>query len=121
MNKSALIQILTAIVSCILALFLIDPFGLWMASMVQMMVLALAVIAFGALAIFVVHEGDGDERDDTHRALAGRAAFLAGGAVLLLGIVLESIAHALDPWLVVALAAMVCAKTIVRLWSTRYR
>jgi hypothetical protein len=44
--------------------------------------------------------------------LAGRIAFLAGSAILLLGIVVQTYFHALDPWLVAALAAMVIAKMV---------
>jgi hypothetical protein len=40
---------------------------------------------------------------------------------LILGIGLQAKAHAIDPWLVWALVAMVLAKVGARIWSTRYR
>ncbi len=120
MNKSIL-QLVFAALSCLFGVLLILPSNIWMPSMAQMTILALAVIAFGVLAIFVAHEGDGDEREEVHRALAGRTAFLAGGAILLFAIVVESIAHTLDQWLVLALLGMVIGKEGANFWNDRYR
>src|SRR5579864_6689249 len=106
MNSPTLAQLFSAIVFVALSVFLIDPMGLWMPTMAQMTMLALVVIAFGVFVIFLVHESGGDERDESNRAFAGRVAFLAGSVVLLVGIVVESLAHALDTLLVVALVAM---------------
>lgn len=119
--KNNFFEGLVAVVLVVLAVVLVNPAGWYMSGGVAMLVLALVVAAGCAWGIFVMREGAADEREEAHRALAGRAAFLAGGAVLLLGIVLEEFAHALDPWLVGALVAMVAAKWVARLWSdSRY-
>ncbi len=110
-----------AVLLILAGVLLINPFDLWMPGLTQMAILAAFVVLCGALALFVLLERAGDERDEAHRALAGRAAFLAGGTVLLAGIVVQSLAHDLDPWLVGVLVAMVAAKAIARWYATRYR
>lgn len=101
--------------------FLINPFEVWMPDMAHMTVLGVTVAAFGVLSLFIVHETSEDERDDAHRMLAGRAAFMAGSLVLLVGIVVQTLADNLDSWLVVALVSMVIAKLATRIWSRIYR
>ena len=79
-------EIFSALVFCAIAVLLLNPMDFWMPSMAHMTVLAVGAAAFGAFAIFVLRERAEDERDEVHRALAGRAAFLAGSGVLILGI-----------------------------------
>jgi len=117
--KNNLIEGVLALVLVVLAVLLINPMHLWMPDTGAMLVLVLAVAAAAAWGIFVMREQAGDEREEAHRAAAGRAAFLAGGAVLVIGIVVEELSHSLDPWLVYALVAMVLAKYASRLWSER--
>ncbi len=111
----------SALVFCALALFLINPMRLWMPSMSHMMTIGLATIALAAFIVFVLREGAIDERDDAHRAIAGRMAFLAGSAVLIVGIVTQNARGPVDTWLVSALIAMVLAKLGARVWSMWYR
>jgi hypothetical protein len=121
MNTNGIFQITSAVVLAMLAVLLVNPFDFWMPTMLHMAVLAAAVVVSGAFSIFVLSEKAADERDNEHRQTAGRAAFLAGGAVLLAGIVIETLQHALDPWLVWALLIMVATKAVARFYSTRYR
>jgi hypothetical protein len=120
-NRNTLAQVGSASLFALLSLALINPFGLWMPSMAHETILALLVIAFGIFLAFLLKERAGDERDDAHRALAGRAAFLIGCAVLLAGVLAQSMSGMFDAWLVGALAAMVLAKVAARLWSERVR
>jgi hypothetical protein len=121
MNRSIIFQVLSACLLVVLAAALVDPFGLWMSGMMHMATLGGAVVAFGILALFVLAETGGDEREVSHRMLSGRAAFIAGGTVLLTAIVIQSIDHTLDSWLVYALVAMVLAKMCARIFSGLYR
>jgi hypothetical protein len=70
-------------------------------------------------ASFILKETAFDERDDANRSLAGRNAFLAGSAVLVVGIVAQGYSHSVDPWLVVALIVMILVKIATRLWSDK--
>ncbi len=81
--------------------------------------LVLALVLFGIFASFILREKIVDERDTVHETLAGRNAFLAGSAVLILGIVVEGYAHTVDPWLVATLTVMIVAKIATRLWSDK--
>jgi hypothetical protein len=75
---------------------------------------------FVAYALLVWREVGGDERDDLHRHLAGRIAYLVGSGVLVAGIIVQSLSGAVDPWLIATLAAMVLAKA-VGIAFARYR
>lgn len=104
----------------ILFLFLcLNPFGWFMYSMWQMLILVFLVIIFAIFTVFVWREGKGDERDVMHRMLAGRHAFLAGTSILLVGIVVQSLQHVLDHWLVITLGVMVLAKIFGLLYSQK--
>ena len=121
MNKDTMPEIISAVAVCVLALFLLNPMGLWMPTMAHMTMLALAAAAFAVFIVFILRECVADERDEIHRSAAGRAAFLAGSAILIIGIAVQSASHRVDPWLVIALIAMVVGKVGARIWSTMYR
>lgn len=103
----------------VIAVLLLNPFHFWMPDMMVMSMLAIALVLFAIFASFVLREKSIDERDDQHRTLAGRNAFLAGSATLILGIIVQGYSHAVDPWLVVALIVMVVTKIGTRMWSDR--
>ena len=94
----------------ILLVAILNPFHLWMPDMLHMMMLAAALVVFGFFAAFVLRERATDERESTHRMLAGRAAFLAGTAALIAAIVYQSYLDQLDVWLVFVLVVMVISK-----------
>lgn len=103
----------------VLLVLLANPLDIFMPSPITMMLLTAIVILALLLASFVWKETAQDEREHVHRMLAGRAAFLAGAVVLLLGIAVQTFAHRLDLWLPAALGAMVAAKLAVRAYSRR--
>lgn len=84
-----------------------------------MCMLALVVVSFAVLAAFVMREHAADEREVYHRMLAGRAAFICGTAIIILGISIQTLNHAVDVWLVVALVGMILSKFGARLYSDR--
>lgn len=111
----------TLVTACLvaLAILLLNPFQFWMPDMMVMVMLAVTLGLFGIFASFILRERIGDERDSLHRGLAGRNAFLAGSGVLTLAIVIQGYAHAVDPWLVVALITMIVVKILTRIWSDK--
>lgn len=117
--KNDLSEVCTTLFLILIAILLLNPFDFWMPDMMIVGMLILALVLFGIFASFILREKTVDERDTVHETLAGRNAFLAGAAVLILGIVVEGYTHAVDPWLVVALIAMITAKVITRMWSDR--
>jgi len=119
MSSHRTIEAFTAFILVVAAVFLVNPFEIWMPSMLHMSMLAILIAAVGGLAAFMLSEKSKDERDEAHRSHAGHAAFLTGSAILVLGIAFQTFAHAIDPWLVAALVGMVLAKVATRWWCER--
>jgi len=112
-NNNLIIEIGIGVVLTALLGILTYAQTAWMPNMATMTTLVLIAAAFGAFAVFVFHEGHGDEREQLIRFIASRTAFLATGTVLLLGIIVETFTqHTPDPWLCLALVVMVGGKII---------
>ena len=111
----------TIVTVCLIAIaiLLLNPFHFWMPDMMVMAMLAVALVLFGIFASFILREKPVDERDDVHRTLAGRNAFLAGSSILMIGIVVQGYSHSVDPWLVIALIVMILVKIATRMWSDK--
>jgi len=103
----------------VLAVLLLNPFNFWMPDIMVMGMLVALLVLFGIFASFILKEKVFDERDDVNRSLAGRNAFLAGSAILMLGIVIQGYSHKVDSWLVVALIVMIIVKITTRLWCDK--
>ena len=112
-------QITTGIILIILLVLITNPMSFWMPDMAHVTILICAVILFGVFASFILREKPVDERDDTHRMLAGRNAFLTGAAVLVIGIIYQKFSGTgeVDIWLIVTLVVMILAKISSRLYS----
>lgn len=117
MKNDDLKEMLAGLGLVVLLLALLNPFEFYMPSKTAMTLLAGVAILALLFASFVWKETADDERESFHRLLASRTAFLAGAAILLLGIVIQTFAHNLDPWLVLALGAAVIAKLTARAYS----
>lgn len=110
-----------ALVLAVLLVFLVNPLDLFMPSMMQMLVVTLAGLLFLLFAGFVWREQAEDEREELHRFLAARFAYLVGTGILMLAVLVQSFAHMLDPWLIAALIGMLIAKVAGRMYAkSRY-
>lgn len=112
-------EIIIALVFLVTMFLCLDPLDWYMPSMAEMLFLVLLVIVFAIFSVFIWKEGKGDEREVMHRMLAGRLAFLAGMAVLIVAIVIQSLQHQLDHWLVITLGVMVIAKLVGLLYGEK--
>ncbi|MEN9561203.1 MAG: hypothetical protein RIQ56_476 [Candidatus Parcubacteria bacterium] len=117
MNREQFMQITGFLVLVVSSILLLNPFHFWMPDMVHMTILGVVVASFGSVSALILREVATDEREEMHAMFAGRAAFFAGTSVLVCGIVIQTFAHAIDPWLVFALLSMVCAKIVSRFWA----
>lgn len=104
----------------ILLVWFVNPFDFWMTGAMHMTLLGLIVALFAIFAMFLWREGIVDEREQLHRFIATRFAYTAGGSLLLLGILMQALAHEIDPWMPLVLTGMVFAKILGR-WYARYR
>lgn len=119
MKSKTIKEIIISLILIVLAILLLNPFNFWMPDMMVVAILACAFVFFGIFASFILREKSYDERDESHRTLAGRNAFLSGSAVLMLGIVVEGYTHSVDQWLVIALIVMIVTKIFTRIYSDR--
>lgn len=118
MKNNILETISTTVLMCI-AVLLLNPFDMWMPDMMVTSMLVIGLLVFGIFAGFMLQEKSGDERENSHRALAGRNAFLVGSSVLVLGILVQGYTHTVDGWLVIALVSMIVSKFLTRAWSDK--
>ena len=103
-------EMLVALGLLALLFIIFNPWNVFMPGYLVMGFLIGAVVLYAAFATFVWRENHGDERQRFHRLFADRVAYLAGSSLLLVGIVIGELGHALDPWLIYVLAFMVVAK-----------
>ena len=89
---------------------LVHPYWMPM-GLIVVCITVLAVLVFG-LGVFVWRETPHDEREYQLMAQTGRSAYLAGAAILTVGVAVQTLQHRLDIWLVIGLAGMVLAKVI---------
>lgn len=113
-------QTLLAIVLILLLVALTDPFMYWMPPAAAMTTLVVAAGIVAAFAGIVLKENGGDERDASHRSFAGRFGYLAGLAILTTALLVQGFTHTLDPWIPLALGAMVIGKIVARLYAGKY-
>ena len=103
---------IVSVVLIVLLLLFLNPFELWMPPVLLMMMVLGLVLVFALFASFIWRENSRDEREGLHKMMADRFAFLAGTASLVIGIVVQSLRHELDVWLVFTLGIMILAKII---------
>jgi hypothetical protein len=116
MNKKYL-HIAVAGILTFFLLTLADLIPFWMPMMGEMIALLIVVILLLVWSAFVMLEQAHDEREVLLKMKSGRVAYLSGLGVLMLALIIQGLAHAIDPWIAIALAAMVLAKLFARLYE----
>lgn len=107
--------VLGVVILGILVVFL-NPTHLLMPDSVNTMLMLGLVVAFLVFVGLVWREKADDERVMIHIQKAGRLSFLTGTTILVAGIVAQAGKHEVDVWLVLALAGMVLAKLVARMY-----
>lgn len=102
---------MTTVLLILLLLFL-DPFMVVMSHTLVYMAICLLILFFVLFAGLVWREGAVDEREVMHRMMASRAGYLAGMAVLIIMVIVETIGNHPKTGLILALMAMIVAKMI---------
>lgn len=117
MKNNLIQEIVVSVILIALLVLCLNPFNFWMPDTVVMMIVIGLVVVFTIFSGFIWKEHAHDEREMLHRMLAGRIAYLAGVGTLLLGVILETLKHRLDPWLVITLGVMIFAKIFGIIYS----
>jgi hypothetical protein len=110
-------EIVVSLVLVGLLLYFLRPTQLLMPMSVEVTVILFFVVAFLIFSALVWKESFSDERENLHRLMAGRISFIAGTAVLAFGIIVQSMSHDIDAWLVYTLIVMILAKSASRIYS----
>lgn len=112
MKNNFLQEIFVSLALIVLLVLFLNPFGFWMPNALLIMMIAGLIVVFALFASFIWRETAQDEREALHRFMAGRIAYLAGAGGLVVGIIVQSLQHNLDGWLVGILGIMIFAKII---------
>ncbi len=112
-----LIETISAIAILGIAILFLNPGHLTMPDTMISMLIVVLVISFLTFAAYLFREQSSDEREKVHILTAGRASYLVGVGTLILGVILQALKHEIDPWLVLALCAMVFSKLLSRIYS----
>ncbi len=100
-----------------LAILFLDPFMIVMPQTIIYFLLIVMTVLFTLFAGFIWKEHARDERDELHKMIAARMGYLLGAGVLVLGLISQSLFSHPDPWLIIALVAMVLGKLMGRHYS----
>lgn len=115
MKNKTFIEPLLAVLLILLAALCFQPLQTtWMPTMASSFILVTLLAVFILFAVYIWKEEARDEREDQHRLTAGRNGFLVGSGLLVAGIILQTVRHQLDSWLIITLVGMVAAKLITR-------
>jgi cobalamin synthase len=117
MNKVPLAETISAVALVAILFLLRNTEALLMPKNSDMMLLLALIISFLVFVAAIWKESPADERENLHRANAGRNSFLVGSIVLVFGILSQARVHNIDPWLIWALIAMVGGKLVSRILS----
>jgi hypothetical protein len=112
-----IVEIISALVILGIGVLFLNPGNLSMPDTMTSMLILGMIVAFLAFAAVVFREKASDERETWHVLAAGRISYLVGVGTIIIGIGLQALKHEIDPWLVIALCAMVLAKLASRIYS----
>jgi len=110
-------ETITAVAISVIAIIFLNPGHLAMPDTVNSLLILGLIVAFLVFAAFIIREKSSDEREMLHVLKAGRLSYLTGVGVLVLGIVFQALEHEVDPWLVLAICAMILSKILSRIYS----
>lgn len=98
----------------IVVLVAILPDSALMPSSLQMIVIGLTIAFISAFLVLFWREKPGDEREALNQATASRLAYIAGSAVLILSLIIETLDHSLSPAIPIAILAMIATKVFAQ-------
>lgn len=120
--KNSFGEFALALIFVAILVLLANPLHFWMPAPVTMLSLLVVAIVAAVYAGFVLKERAADERDDLHRMIADRAAYLAGIAVLTVALISEGfLLGRIDAWIPLAIAVMIFVKMLSRFRAARRR
>jgi hypothetical protein len=110
--------IVSAVILGIAVVFLDNPGCKSMPAVLHDTLIGVFVTAFLIFMIFILREKPKDEREMFHVLKSGRTAYLSGLVILMTGIVMQTINHQTDPWLVAGTGVMVLTKITTSIYAS---
>ncbi|MBI2031876.1 MAG: hypothetical protein HYT08_04660 [Candidatus Levybacteria bacterium] len=111
------IETISSVFILSIAIFFLNNKSLSMPMTVQSTLIVGIIVAFLIFSAYIFREKSKDERESIHILTAGRISYLVGVGALILGIVFQALVHNIDPWLIIALCAMITSKLLSRIYS----
>lgn len=118
-SHTPLLEIISAVIIGILLLFISNPFKMSMREEVYMASLSLFGIFILASAIFFLKLKVKDERDYLNKMIASRISFIITYVLLSLAVIVQSLSHSLDPWIIYISFTMIFAQLAVLIYLQR--
>jgi len=117
--KNNIQEIIAAAGLVLVLVLLINSMSFYMSNMVLATCITVLVLCYSFFVLFVVRRKPQDEREETHERFAGRIAFMTGTFLMLVGVIVQSLSHQIDVWLVAALTVMIVSKLVAETYSAR--
>ena len=112
MNKALQIELLFSVVLFSLVGALVNPFHFWMPTSLHMVLIAGLLVAFSVIAFLILQRTPLDERENILALQAYKTAYLVTTTLVIMGIVMQSLEHAIDPWLIMIFIGLVLTKIV---------
>lgn len=117
MKNKFLGELILSIALICLLLFFLNPLLTFLPRPMHPFMIPLLVILFVIFAGMLWREHPSDEREQLHTFIASRFAYFAGVAIITIAIIIEHAQGAIDPWLIIAICAMLLAKILGLLYG----
>ncbi len=112
-----IIETISALAILGIAIFFLNPGHLTMPDSLVSMLIVGFIVSFLTFAAYLFREKPSDERESVHILTAGRISYLVGVGTLIAGVIVQTLKHDIDPWLIFALCAMIFSKLLSRIYS----
>lgn len=84
---------------------------------IMSILIVLILVAYFTFSAFILKEQAKDEREELHILKASRLSYLAGIGTLIVALVVQTLSHNIDIWIILALIVMLVTKLLVRFYS----
>ncbi|OGH12226.1 MAG: hypothetical protein A2776_01755 [Candidatus Levybacteria bacterium RIFCSPHIGHO2_01_FULL_40_10] len=112
MKETQNTEIIISTILILLLIFFLNPLHILMPDPLLTMMIIFLLILFAIFSSFIFKEKVKDEREALHRFIGARFAYLSGTVILVVGIILQSLNHNVDVFLVFTLIIMILSKIV---------
>lgn len=111
--KPLAFELSVTVITAGLLLVLTNYGNWWMPMPVHLLIIGVVSVLFFTAGTVVLKTISSDEREQLHRLQASQLAYLVGQAALITAIVIQSMSHQVDSWLVITVLLMMVTRSLV--------